>query len=601
MTPRFENLVELYQYAAARWPDEPALGTKTADGWHWVTRRQLVPGIDRARAGLAALGVGPGDRVAIVAENSVEWAVACYATYGLGATFVPMYESQLPEEWAFILRDCGAKLVFGSTPAIFDALASIRVELPALEHVIGIELEPDHPHSFAALMRRGELRPIPPMIPDRETIAGFIYTSGTTGRPKGVMLSHGNIASEINALREAFPIEPGELSLSFLPWAHSFGQVVELHYGQASGGSGALNDRLENLAANLVDVKPTILVAVPRVFNKVYEGVVKRISARPKAIQRMFWDGIRAAKKRSHGERVGFLRELELRIDDRLIFSKIRERFGGRLKMVISAAAALDTEVAELIDALGIVVYEAYGLSETSPGVSTNTPRARRIGSVGKPLPGVTVEIDTSVTGDPVDGEIIIRGPVVMKGYHNRPDENAKVFTEDGGLRTGDLGHFDDDGFLYITGRIKEQYKLETGKYVMPAPLEEKLQLSPYIANVMLYGANKPYNVALVVPELETLAKWAAEHEARVVDPAADQAVHELLAGEIEKYSAGFRHYEIPRKLLVVDEDFSIENDMLTPTLKIKRRNVVRRWGDQLEALYREGAAVRSGGLGLGA
>jgi long-chain acyl-CoA synthetase len=585
---RFENLVQTYRESCESYADRNVFAQKTEGGWQWMTYRELDRRVDEARAGLAELGVGAGDRVAIIADNRVDWAVSCYASYGLCATFVPMYEAQRPEEWRFILEDSGAKVVLVASSTAHGRLAAMQDELASLEHVIGLDLPSDHPHGFDALLARQRDRRVPPRLPDPEAVAGFIYTSGTTGRPKGVIASHRNLTSNLNAIREVFPLDPGERTLSFLPWAHSFGQVCELHYGLSSGCEIAINDEIPHLVDNLAQVRPTMLVAVPRIFNRIYDGVRAQISEKPAVLQTLFWNGIDAATRRARGQRIGLVRGLELKLDDKLMFSKIRDKFGGRLKFVISGSAALNQDVAQFIDALGIVVYEGYGLSETSPVVSANYPGSRKLGSVGKPLPGVRVVIDTAVTGDTKEGEIVVYGPNVTRGYHNRPDENAELFTEDGGLRTGDLGHLDDEGYLHVTGRIKEQYKLENGRYVMPAPLEEELQLSPYIANVMLHGANRPYNVALVVPDRAALTSWAREHGHELGPIAEDPKVHDLLRKEIAEHTKHFKRYEIPKKFVVAHEEFTPKNGMLTPTLKVKRRNAYEAYAEPLEHLYAE-------------
>jgi long-chain acyl-CoA synthetase len=583
---RFENLVQTFQESCEAYADRNVFAQKTDGGWQWMTYGDLERRVDEARAALAQIGVGVGDRVAIVADNRVEWAVACHAVYGLCATFIPLYEAQRPEEWKFILQDCEAKVVLAAGGSVYERIRAMQPELGALEHVIGLDLPSDHHDGFDALLARQRGRRVQPRTPSRNTVAGFIYTSGTTGRPKGVIASHGNLTSNLNAIREVFPLDPGERTLSFLPWAHSFGQVCELHYGLSSGAEIAINDRIAHLVDNLAEVRPTLLVAVPRIFNRIYDRVRAQISAKPAVLQKLFWDGIDAATRRARGRPIGLVRELELRLDEKLVFSKIRAKFGGRLKFVISGSAALNPEVAEFIDALGIVVYEGYGLSETSPVVSANVPGHRRPGSVGKPLPGVRVMIDTSITGREREGEIVVHGPNVTRGYHNRPEENAALFTEDGGLRTGDLGHVDVDGYLYVTGRIKEQYKLENGRYVMPAPLEESLQLSPYIANVMLHGANRPYNVALVVPDRKAISDWAREHGHELGRLHEDPRVRDLLRAELAEHAAHFKPYEIPRDFIIAHADFTTENDMLTPTLKVKRRNAFEAYAAALEELY---------------
>lgn len=585
------SLVTVWEESSRRHATRDALAERRAGGeWAWLSYADVAARVDRCRSGLARLGVSPGDRVAVISDNRIDWVVACYAIYGLEGALVPMYQAQLDREREHILEDSGATIALVATEPLHTSVSALRERLPSLRAVVGLDLPPDHPDSFAALLALGEAEPIPARRPAPGTVAGFFYTSGTTGLPKGVVLTHANLSSNLLAMREVFPLEPGEISLSFLPWAHSFGQVCELHYGLSQGMSIAINDAIPNLLENLKEIRPTILVAVPRVFNRIYRAVMQDISQRPAPLRRLFQDGLEAAAQHRRGEKVGFLRELELKLDDKLIFAKIRERFGGRLEKVISGSAALTLEVAELIDALGIAVYEGYGLSETSPVVSANTRENRKLGSVGKVIPGVRVEIDASASDVPGRGEIIVYGPNVMRGYHNLPKQSAEVLTPDGGLRTGDLGYLDDEGFLFITGRIKEQYKLENGKYVMPAPIEEHLKLSPYIANIMLYGANRPYNVALVVPDEAAVRSWAEENDIHLGELASDPRVTDLILRELRERSGELKSYEEPRKILLLSEDFTTENDLMTPTMKVKRRNIERRFGPQLDALYGEPA-----------
>jgi long-chain acyl-CoA synthetase len=587
MAEQFSNLVELFERSCGRYADRPLYGTKRAGAWEWMTYGELHTMVDHLRAGLASLGVSPGDRVAIVSNNRVEWVATAYATYGLGAALVPMYQAQQPEEWKFILHDCGAKVVIAANEPIYEALVAMLPELPSLAHVVGLERPEKDWKSFAALLEAGAKAPVPARSPDPHEIAGFIYTSGTTGKPKGVLLSHENIASNISGVHSIFTFEPDDRSLSFLPWAHSYGQTCEVHGLLSMGCSVAINDDLQNLLPNLVEVKPTILFAVPRIFNRIYESVNQQIAERPRIVQQVIRAGIRGAIKKAHGEHVGPLERLDYVFDDKLVFAKIREKLGGRLKYAISASATLGREVAEFIDALGITVFEGYGLTETSPIVAANFPGHRKLGSVGQVLPNVRVAIDTSAGTDGQEGEIIVYGSNVMVGYHQRPEENAKALTLDGGLRTGDLGHLDADGYLFVTGRIKEQYKLENGKYVMPSPLEEELKLSPYIANVFLHGADRPFNVALVVLATDAVREWARTEGLKLADDlSADERVRRLVASELEARSRGFRAFERPRDFLILAEDFTVENGLLTPTLKLKRREVLARHGGRVAALY---------------
>ncbi|HSP77035.1 MAG TPA: AMP-binding protein, partial [Myxococcaceae bacterium] len=320
-----------------------------------------------------------------------------------------------------------------------------------------------------------------------------------------------------------------------------------------------------------------------------------------KPLKRMLFNqGLQVARERrklADANQSSLLLDLQHAFFDKLVFSKVRARFGGRLKYAFSGGAAISREVAEFIDNLGILVFEGYGLTETSPLAAANAPGHRKIGSVGRAIPGIRVEIDRSETGDPMQGEIVVHGHNVMKGYYNLPDENAKVFTGDGGFRTGDMGYMDEDGFVWITGRIKEQYKLENGKYVVPVPIEQGLQLSPFIANVMLHGMNKPYNVAIIVPDMEMLKKWATEKgldTSSIPELLKRPEVQQLYREQIHDFTKDAKGYEKPQRFLLISEDFSTTNDMLTPSLKLKRRNVLKRYGEAVEVLYEETQAEQA-------
>ena len=587
MPPMPESLVHLAEHSVRSFAARPLFGERLGATWSWLTYGEVGTRIDELRSGLAAIGVGPGDRVAIISRNSAAWAVAAYATYGRGAAFVPMYEAQRSDDWEFILRDCNASVLFVRTPAIAATIEGLRAGLPGLRHVIAIEDAGEAVDSYEGLCRRGRDHLVPAVYPTPDSVAGFIYTSGTTGRPKGVMLSHGNFTSNIAASTSVFPLGPDDRSVSFLPWAHVYGQSIELHILFSVGASTAFNHDVTRLVDELREIRPTMLVAVPRIFNKMYDGVRAQIAAKPRPIQTLFHDGLAASVRRRRGEPLGARARLELWLADLLVFRKVRAKFGGRLKYALSASATLSHEVGEFIDALGIEVYEGYGLSETSPVVTGNRPGERKLGSVGKPLPGVRIELDERVGNAPGVGEIIVHGPNVMLGYHARPEENARTFTPDGGLRTGDLGRIDEDGYLFITGRLKEQYKLETGRYVMPTPLEEQLALSPYLTTVMLYGQDRPYNVALVVIDPVRVRAWAAEHEVALGDDLTrDPAVRDLIAHELEVQGAAFRTYERPRGFVITDEELTPAAGTLTPSLKLKRHTVLARFGDALDALY---------------
>ncbi len=586
MSANFSTLVELWERSTERHGPRELFGTKAAGGWQWITYAEFAVVVDALRAGLAGLGVAEGDRVAMIAHNRVEWAAAAYAVFGLSATFVPMYEQQPLEDWAFILADCEAKVLLVSTDQVLGKMESIRERLPNLKAVIGLELPPEDARSYEKLLATGRAAPQPVEHPSPEQPACYIYTSGTTGQPKGVVLTHKNIASNVTACGELFKLRPTDRSLAFLPWAHAFGQTAELHMLFSSGSAMALNDEVANLVANLAEVKPTILIAVPRIFNRIYDVVNRQMLERPKLIQSLFRTGIRAAAQKKRGEVLTLGQGLALAVADKLIFSKVRGRFGGRLRFSVSGSAALAREVAEFVDALGISVYEGYGLTEASPVVSTNCPNGARLGTVGKALPGVRIEIDRGATGDEKNGEVVVYGDNVMHGYHHREQEQREMLQPNGGLRTGDMGFIDEDGYLHITGRIKEQYKLENGRYVVPSPLEEQLKLSPYIANAFLYGLNRPFNVALLVIDEPAITRWAHEKGVVIQNITSDPAVKELFEAELKMRAQAFRGYEKPKAFRLICEDFTLENGLLTPSLKVRRKLVLDRYLPILEGLY---------------
>jgi long-chain acyl-CoA synthetase len=593
MPTDFKNLVELYQSSIASHTDNKLFGTRQTDGsWDWMTYGQFGEAVDQARSGLAGLGVGPGDKVAVISDNRAEWAIGAYGTYSLGAWWVPMYEAQLAKDWKYILDDCGAKVVVVADDGIRAQIDDFRDELPNLEKIVVYSGDAGGDAiTFAELLARGSEGSVDAIQPAPDDVAGLIYTSGTTGNPKGVMLTHRNITSNVNEFPDLLPIDQNDRTASFLPWAHSFGQTVELHFIFGAGGSIGLTSA-KTLMEDLPQIQPTILVAVPTVFNRVYDGLQKMMAAKGGATKVIFDRALANARTRSDlaaQNKTSRWVEFQNSIYDKIVFSKVREGFGGRLRYSFSGGAAISVEVAEFISALGMTVYEGYGLTETSPVATANRAGARKVGTVGQAIPGVSIEIDTDITSDPAIGEIVVHGPNVMKGYYNLPEENEAVFTPDGGFRTGDLGALDDEGFLTIRGRIKEQYKLENGKYVVPSPIEEQLQLSGYVLNIMVSGEQRPYNVAVIVPDMEALTKWAADHglaDLSEDDLLGNDEVEDLYRREIDRLSGPIKRYEQVKRFALEAEEFTPENGMLTPSLKIKRRAVMAKYGDDIDALY---------------
>ncbi len=598
MAENFSSLVDMQVKARQRYAKNLLFGTKKNGAYQWMTHEEFGQEVDKFRAALALLGVKRGDKVAVIADNRVEWAVAAYATYGLAAHYVPMYESQLPKDWKYIVEDSGAKVLLVAKEAIYEKTKSFPQEINGLEHIISFEAPESAAYSYAGHLKKGAASPVPPTYPTEEETAGLIYTSGTTGKPKGVILSHGNIISNVNAVHGFFPMDQNDRSLSFLPWAHSFGQTVELHVLLSCGASMGIAESVSTLMDNFGEVKPTLLFAVPRIFNRIYDGLNKKMAAGSAVARFLFNKGLKVAQKRRElaekGKKSAFL-DAQYKFFDKLVFSKVKARFGGRLKYAFSGGAALSREVAMFIDDVGILVFEGYGLTETSPIASANSPHARKIGTIGKPIPGVQIYIcndEGKKLPQGQEGEIVVVGPNIMQGYHNHPEDTAKViFDMDGkrAFRTGDMGSIDPEGFIKITGRVKEQYKLENGKYVVPSPLEELLKLSGYIDQVFLYGFNKLYNVVLVYPDEAAIKSWAKQNGVSgetLAEINKDPRTHALIGEELKKHSAEFKGYERPKKWALLDEGFTIENDMMTPKMSIKRNNVMKRYQDLLDSLY---------------
>jgi len=584
------DLVSMLAESVRQHASRPLFGTRGPEGtWTWTTYGEFAAQVDALRGGFALLGVQSGDRVAVISRNRVEWAVGCYATAGLGAAYVPMYEVQSERDWRHILADSGARVCLFSGATVGDRVDAVARGVGTLRHLVDFDAAEEARSGYRALVSLGQQHPTAALQPSPLDVAEIVYTSGTTGTPKGVRLTHSNIVSNVDAVIEVVPFSAEDRSLSFLPWAHVFGGD-ELHGIIRLGASMAISESVDEIARDLPEVRPTVLFAVPRVWNQVHQAVREALAKRSPMLRRLVDRGVDAMHRRRRGAKLSWADALALAAARNLVLSRVRERFGGRLRMAVSGAAALAPEVAEFIEDLGVVVLEAYGLTETSCCATINRPDDRRIGSVGKPIPGVRVELDHSVHGAEGDsGEILVRGHCVMAGYHNLPEQTAQAMTADEGVRTGDLGRIDADGFLYVTGRLKELYKLENGKYVAPAPLEEHLALSPYIEQALVHGANEPYNVALVVPRHAALLAWAQSNGLKT-EPLREllesDDVRGLVRAELDRLGLDFKGYERIRAFKLLEEPFSTDNGLLTPTLKIKRARVEERYRADIAALY---------------
>ncbi|MEN6422522.1 MAG: AMP-binding protein [Smithella sp.] len=590
------NLVDLFEDTAARWSDRNAIGTKNpaTKQYEWISYKHLAERINSARGGLHQLGVNKGDAVGVIIGNSVEWYVLENASHGLGAMFVPMYEKELMKTWQYIIRDSGLQYLFVKDEILFAKIKHFKDEIENLKEIFIIYGEGKN--SLKALEETGKNHPVNSYKPHWSEPAELIYTSGTTGDPKGVLLSHGNLSACSQSGYHIFPdLNETSVSLAILPWAHSYGLSAELHNFMQFGGAIALMESVDTLAEDFIKVRPTYLIAVPKVFNKIYDGIQAKMHEEG-GFKKMLFDMTcaEAAKCRSKTHK-----SLKLKILDKIVFSKIRERFGGRLTGVLTASAVMNPDIAMFFADLGIPTYDAYGLTETSPAITMNSPLlGNKYGSVGKCVENMHVKIDSSVADNVSDdGEIIVYGAHVMMGYHNKPEQTAQIMMKDNwngfpGIRTGDQGRFDNEGFLYITGRFKDEYKLSNGKYIHPESIETDIKLVHNIANAFIWGDGKAYNVAVIVPDFATMkkddriAKWAQGSSAEVVK---NKNIQDFLSEEIKRHlKKSYGGYEIPQKFIFASEDFTLENGLVTQTMKLKRKEVLKTYSTEIEQLHKE-------------
>ncbi len=587
-----ENNVEILEQSVAKFSKRPFLGTKNKNKeYEWVNYEDFGKRVDNIRSGLSQLGIKKDDAVGIICNNSPDWAACFFATNGLDARFVPMYEAELVQVWKYIINDSKVKVLFISKKEIYEKIKDVISSISTLEKII--VMEGDGPDTLSDLEKKGSAQKIKSIYPDQSSICILIYTSGTTGDPKGVLLSQANITSNAHATIFNYN-EMGEndRSLSILPWAHVFG-LAELVVFCRLGASIGIAESATTIAGDLALVQPTFLVAVPRVFNRVYDGLWAKMNDEGGLAKKLFVMGVESGKKRRELAAQGkssFGTNFKFKIADAIVFKKIRAKLGGRLKMSMTGSAMMNVEISHFFWDIGIPLFDAYGLTETSPGATMNHPRKYKIGTVGPAMNKIKIVIDQSVV-DPgaKDGEIIIYGPNVMQGYFNKPDATKAVMTPDGGFRTGDRGRLDEEGFLHITGRLKEQFKLENGKYVFPAAIEEDLKLNTYIENAMIYGEGRESNICIVVPDFLVLGKWAEKNNmpSNPADLIKKDEVKAFLTDEINNtLKTKYAGYEIPKKFIFTHESFTLENGTLTQTMKLKRRVVFEKYKDQIEALY---------------
>lgn len=586
--PHPKTLVDIF-YAVAERDSDRIMLSRTDSGWQKISARDLYKYAVGVAKTLQGWGIQRGDRVAILSENRPEWAIADFATLLVGACVVPIYATLTPDQCLFVLRHSGARVVFCSTPAQVEKIEAIRAQ-SALEHVVLMdEGHPGGVHDMQGIAMTGPNERDAAFDAAAHSITPadlctIIYTSGTTGTPKGVMLTHGNLAANLDCSLEAFEFVPdaGDISISFLPLSHVTARHLDyamFHHGVTLAYCPDIN----KLPHVLQEIRPTVFVAVPRVYEKIYNQVQKEVG---KGAKRRIYDwAIQVGRANMSAILAGKTPSAPLwRVANRLVFSKIVERMGNEVRIFISGGAPLGRELGEWYAWVGIRINEGYGLTETSPVIALNNPSAYKLGTVGRVLPNIEVKIAD-------DGEILVKGPSVFSGYWNMPDETRNAF-EGEWFKTGDVGMVDPDGFLIITDRKKDLLKTSGGKFIAPQPIESSLKANPLISEAAVIGERRRFPAVVIAPSFAVLRDWAVENNlifTSNADLVGHPHVQALYEGIVNQVNRNLAQFEKLKKVLVLPEELSVEHGTLTPTLKLRRKKVEERYREMIEKMYAEG------------
>lgn len=596
----YKSIPDMLRQNADRFAGKLALKYRRQSQFVALTYAEFYNRALMAARGLIKCQVKPGDRVAILSENRAGWVIADMGILCAGCVTVPIYPTNTPEQIAYALQHSGAKIVFVSTRSQYAKLVSICQAIPDVEMVVSFErFLGDTALPVCTFYQLSEIDlPITPVerveietMIDRITpddLLTLIYTSGTTGRPKGVMLTHGNILFDaFNIIEIAEVLTENDVLLSFLPLSHVLERTAGYYTTIMVGALLAIADSVEKVSENMLEVKPTAMVGVPRLFEKIHSSIFEKVHQMSPLKRALFHWAVKVGhcyvERKYIAKRHPGLVAAQYRLADLLIFSKIRQRFGGNMRFFCSGGAPLDKSINEFFWSIGLPILEGYGLTETSPAVCFNNLSNVRFGSVGIPLPGTIFRVEA-------DGELSVKGPQVMKGYYHNPEGTTECLV-DGWLKTGDIGHIDADGFIFITDRKKELIITAGGKNIPPQPVENELKLDKYISQAFVYGDRKPYLVALITPNIERLFEFARDHHIEFFDLGdlvINDRVVELFTARINEVNARIARYESIKKFVVLAHDFSIDGGELTPTLKLRRKVIYEKYQEKIDELYAE-------------
>ncbi len=594
-----KTLVQAFLYTTERYSQEPAVTFKSRNKWQTYSYSEYRRKSLSIAAGLSELNIQPFDNIAILSGNRPEWIIADMGILSSRAVSVPLYPTLKSAQICFILKESECKVIFLEDREQFEKIRPIMADLPDLRYVvvidpIGVEMEKST-FSFSELLEKGGvvLSKAEAAILQRarsveaEDLASIVYTSGTTGTPKGVMLTHKNFVSNGRSILESYEILHSDSILSILPLSH----VLERMAGYfacfiMAGTQYSFAEKVETVAEDMNAVSPTIFVGVPRLFEKMYSRIMNTVHS-SSAVKRMLFNWAVKTGDQYHRQQIksnpGAFIEYQYKLAYSLVLKKIHDKFGGRIRFMISGGAPLEPQISEFFNAIGLPLMEGYGLTETAPVTNVNQLKAFRIGTVGRSLPGVTVK-----TAE--DGEILVKGPNVMKGYYKNPEATQEVFTEDGWFKTGDIGKIDEDGYLWITDRKKEMIVTSGGKNVAPQPIENLLKSSRYISQIMLIGEQRNFVSALIVPEFEALEEYARSNGIpfdSLSELVNHSQIQNLYQSELDQRMEDLPRYEQVKKFLILCEPWTINSGELTPTLKLKRQVILQNYREQVESFYR--------------
>ncbi len=589
----YPTLPQAFLEAIDRLSSPRAALRKVGGQWEPVSSFEFLHRTAGLSHALHLLGINPGDRVGLISANRPEWHICDFAILGLGAVSVPVYFRESADRLIYVLNDSGARVAIATGPEQARLLLSCRERLPVLEQIIVADAAEERGkdllryETLIASSGEAEIAEYRRRAAEvtLDQLATIIYTSGTTGEPKGVMLTHLNLSSNVFDSIKRSTWGPADTGLSFLPLSHVYERIVDYNY-LFRGTCIAYLERIEDVQHALLEVRPTLIASVPRLFEKTYTNVMEK-GHKTAGLKRRLFDWAldvadRAVPWRAYGKPAKLGLKISWRVADWLLFSKIRNGLGGRLREISSGGAPLEPELAEFFWSVGLPIFQGYGLTETSPIVSTNAPGANKVGTVGRPIENVEVRIAD-------DGEILVRGPCVMRGYYQKPDDTRAVLSADGWLSTGDIGRLDADGYLLVTDRKKEMLKTAGGKLIAPQPIENRLKSSPYILNCAIVGDRQKFISALIVPNfpnVEAKAREAGITFASNSELVAHPWVRELIQTEVTRMCADLAQYERPKRFALLEKDFTTAAGELTYTLKLKRRVIEHHYHSVIEQLY---------------